>query len=585
MAAVMQVFRRVVAVGVGLTLAACAATPETPTAPPRAAEQFSVAGSYLAGRFAQSERDTAQAAGFFGRALAFDPNNPELLRRAFILTAAEGRIDEAAAFAERLRALGVGVQSAGLVRAVHAAKLGQWSRAEAELVGLPDSGYNGFLVPLLRAWVRAAQGDARGAVALLAPGGEPRGLEMFQDFHAALILDAAGDLAAAGPRYDAAAKSGAAYLRLSQALVSYYIRSGQAEKANAVIREFESDNLDTISGRGARPQFDAALSAQPIVRRPTEGMAEALFDLASLLNQQNLGDLALLMSRLALHLQPDLDIAQLLVADILEDGKRDEAAIEAYGRIRADSPLAWPAKLRAAALLDRAGRTDEAVATLRELGRQRPNSFEALVTLGDILRGRERFPEAVAAYDEAVKRIGTLERRHWPVLYSRGIALERSKQWARAEADFLKALEFSPDQPYVLNYLGYTWVEQGIHLERALAMIETAVKLRPEDGYIVDSMGWVLFRLGRYEEAVAHLERAVELRPQDPVINDHLGDAYWRVGRRTEARFQWRRALTLKPEAEEISKIQGKLQRGLLADDVVRPVQREAIVAPAGSGG
>lgn len=183
--------------------------------------------------------------------------------------------------------------------------------------------------------------------------------------------------------------------------------------------------------------------------------------------------------------------------------------------------------------------------------------------MGDLLRGKERFAEAVVAYDKAMARIGAVEPRHWALLYSRGIALERSKQWPRAEADFLKALELNPDQPYVLNYLGYSWVEHGIHLDKALTMIETAVKLRPEDGYIVDSMGWVLFRLGRYAEAVPHLERAVELRPSDPTINDHLGDAYWRVGRENEARFQWDRALVLKPSPEEAREIQTKLKRGL----------------------
>ena len=156
-----------------------------------------------------------------------------------------------------------------------------------------------------------------------------------------------------------------------------------------------------------------------------------------------------------------------------------------------------------------------------------------------------------------------MERRHWSLLYSRGIALERSKQWARAETDFIKALELEPEQPYVLNYLGYSWVDQGIHLERATGMIEKAVELRPRDGFIVDSLGWAYFRIGDYGGAVRELERAVELRPQDPVINDHLGDAYWMVGRRLEARFQWRRALALEPEADVAGTITNKLEDGL----------------------
>ena len=194
---------------------------------------------------------------------------------------------------------------------------------------------------------------------------------------------------------------------------------------------------------------------------------------------------------------------------------------------------------------------------------EHPERTDAVISLADILRARERYDEAVAAYDRAFERIDELEGRHWSLLYARGIALERSRQWSRAEADFLRALELEPDQPLVLNYLGYSWIEQGTGLDEALEMIERAVKLRPEDGYIIDSLGWAHYRLANFEKAVTHLERAVERRPEDPTINDHLGDAYWRVGRYNEARFQWRRALSLDPDKELIPVIQAKLEAGL----------------------
>ena len=188
---------------------------------------------------------------------------------------------------------------------------------------------------------------------------------------------------------------------------------------------------------------------------------------------------------------------------------------------------------------------------------------DVLVKLGDILRSNKRFGESVEAYDMAIEHIGAIKERHWILLYSRGIALERSKQWSRAEKDFLAALKLHPNQPYILNYLGYSWVDQGINLDRAKAMIERAVKLRPNDGYIVDSLGWALFRIREFPVAVQHLERAVELRPQDPTINDHLGDAYWRVGRRNEARFQWHRSLSLGPEPDQAVRIRSKIKDGL----------------------
>ncbi len=208
-------------------------------------------------------------------------------------------------------------------------------------------------------------------------------------------------------------------------------------------------------------------------------------------------------------------------------------------------------RLRIAANLDELDRSEEAVAELHAMAASRPDRIDALLALGSLLRSKERWVEAVTAYNDAISRVDEPQQRHWRAFYARGIALERSKQWDRSEGDFLRALELEPDQPFVLNYLGYSWVDQGVNLQRALKMIERAVELRPNDGYIIDSLGWARYRLGEFEDGVAHLERAVELLPDDPTINDHLGDALWQVGRHVEARFQWRRALALKPEEEE----------------------------------
>ena len=269
------------------------------------------------------------------------------------------------------------------------------------------------------------------------------------------------------------------------------------------------------------------------------------------------------MVRIALYLRPDFPSAQVLLADLLESDRRYADANAVYAAIAPASALYRTTRGRIAANLDRMDRDAEAVAQLEAIAKNDPKDADALIQLGDILRGRKKFKEAAAAYDRAIARVPTLERRHWALLYARAIAFERSQQWPRAEADFLKALEFEPEQPYVLNYLGYSWIEKGQHLERATDMVKKAVALRPDDGYIVDSLGWAHFMLGQWADAVRELERAVELRPEDPVINDHLGDAFWRVGRRTEARFQWERALTLKPEPDLIEAIKKKLEHGL----------------------
>jgi Flp pilus assembly protein TadD len=185
------------------------------------------------------------------------------------------------------------------------------------------------------------------------------------------------------------------------------------------------------------------------------------------------------------------------------------------------------------------------------------------MALGNVLRGHKKFAECANAYSKGIATISKPEKANWIVFYFRGICYERSKQWAKAETDLKKALELFPDQPHVLNYLGYSWIDQGVKLDEGMEMIKKAVQQRPDDGYIVDSLGWAYYRLGNYEEATKQLERAIELKPEDPTINDHLGDAYWRVGRMLEAKFQWAHARDLKPDAEELPKIEEKLRSGL----------------------
>jgi Flp pilus assembly protein TadD len=257
---------------------------------------------------------------------------------------------------------------------------------------------------------------------------------------------------------------------------------------------------------------------------------------------------------------------QILLGDVLENSNRLEAALEIYQSIHRGSSFSRPARLRVASLLNRINRFEEAVQHLNAMAQDRPEDPGPLINLGDILRGQERFIAAVDAYNRAFGRIKTIKPRHWSLLYARGIALERSKQWPKAEVDFLSALEFNPEQPHVLNYLGYSWIDKGLYLDRAQAMIGKAASLRPNDGYVIDSLGWGYYKLGKFRKAVLALERATELRPQDPVINDHLGDAYWRVGRRREAVFQWRRSLSLEPNNDLVTELNKKLLSGLSKD-------------------
>ncbi len=528
-------------------------------------ESRSPLGSYLAGRFASHDNDTASAVRYLSRALAEDPENLDLLRQTFLAMHAEGRMPEAITLARRVVEINPKSPIAALTLAIEAIRKGDVDAALARLDSLPPDGYNVVLVPVLKAW--AAVGQARFDVAResLDTLAAREDLAPFSNFHAALVDDLAGNMIGAEEKYrlTASAQPGGSY-RAVVAFGSFLERSGRPQTAREVYEGYQDENPDSVWLEPAFARLADGRRPGRMVRDDREGAAELLFGVASALNQQRAVGAALLYTRAAIHLRPRFDAATLLLGEILEALQRPADAIAAYQTISPDSPMHWSSRLRVAPNLDELGRTEEAVAELRAMAAERPDRSDALMSLGRLLRFKERWVDAATAYDEAIARIGEPEQRHWRAFYARGIALERSKQWERSERDFLGALELEPDQPFVLNYLGYSWVDQGVYLDRALKMIERAVELQPNDGYIIDSLGWALYRLGKFEEGVTHLERAVELRPDDPTINDHLGDAYWRVGRRVEARFQWRRALSLEPEEEEtVATIQEKLFDGL----------------------
>jgi len=239
-----------------------------------------------------------------------------------------------------------------------------------------------------------------------------------------------------------------------------------------------------------------------------------------------------------------------------------------------DDPQYLAVQLAKANALARSGDVSDAVASLQNLARERPESVLVHSALGDQFRREEQFEQAEAAYTRAIDLLGTIEERHWVLLYTRAITLERLGEWERAEPEFRRVLEFVPDEPQVLNYLGYSLIDKGLKLDEALGMIERAVEAEPDSGYIVDSLGWAYYRLGRYDEAVPVMERAVELMPTDPILNDHLGDVYWAVGREREARFQWRRALSFAPHPDmDVEQVLRKIEEGKTPPDAVTDTQ------------
>jgi tetratricopeptide (TPR) repeat protein len=550
-------------------LGACTAPADTadsaPVVPTAAAVPISSPlGSYLAGRHAQQQHDYAAAAQYFGQALAQDPSDYELLNKTFLFDLSEGHVDEARVLALRITRTDAAAPLPNLVLLLGQLKAGDAAGADALAQTMPHEGLHRFVSPLIQAWTKVAIGQPDQGIAALAPLRHVEGFAPLADFHAGLIADYAGRPGEAEASYKKVMQPKVrASWRSIETLGGLYERTGRPEEAKALYDRFKADNPDSELVDGALARIAASQKPAPRIGNGVEGAAEALFDLASVLDQNETADLALIYARLAVGLRPDFPIAQLLVADILEGEHRPAEALEIDKSLTPQSPYYWSARLRAASNLETLDRTDDAIAELKAMAAARPERSEALIQLGDLYRGKNRFAEAVSAYDGAIARIRTPEPRHWGVFYSRGVALERSGDWPRAEADLLKALELQPDQPLVLNYLGYSWVDKGLKLKQAMDMIQRAVELRPNDGYIVDSLGWAFYRLGNYAQAAQHLEHAVELHPDDPTINDHLGDAYWQTGRVAEARNQWRRALQFGPEAAEIKTIEAKLDKGL----------------------
>ena len=514
-------------------------------------------GAYLAGRFATTEADTRVAADSLLAALRADPDQPEVVSRAFIATLLDGR-PEAVRLARRLPDMPL----AAMLIAGTEAQAGRWDRAEQRLRNLSRQGPTQLLQPLLLSWVLHGKGQTDAAVALLRPLAEGGRLRSLYALHAAMICDLAGR-AREAERFVriAIGDSQPPTLRLVQISAGILARGGKEQEGERLIESLAraQDDLALAMGEQARRQ----MLAGRVVASPVEGMAEAHLALAGALRGRGGSDYGLALTRLALRLRPDFAAARLLAADALSDEGQHAAALAEVERIGRDDPLAGMAGLRRAALLDRLDLVEEAIAGFRRVAAAYGGASQPHAQLGDMLRARQRWNEAAAAYDEAIRRLGSASAGHWPLYYARGIAQERGGRWPAAEADFRRALELNPEQPYVLNYLGYTWVERGENLAEARRMLERAVALRPQDGNIADSLGWALFKLDDIPGAIRWLERAVELEPRSSVINDHLGDAYWRAGRQREARFQWRRALALGPEGDEGPKIEAKLRGGL----------------------
>lgn len=552
---------------VALVLVVTTVAVAVPSAQAQPDPGHSQAGNYLAGRHAEAIKDLDAAAVFLGAALNEDEDAREILWRAFLINVYDGRMTDAILLAERVLETRGEDANAALTMAIAALKDGDYDRVASYLDRLEGAGFARIVQPLLAAWSLVGQDQIEAALSALTPLASIGGAETLHDTHAALINAVAGNYETAiDLMVRVMEQQGGFAVRTTELIGGIHEAAGDTRNAAAIYNSFRGEFPDSPLMRQALARVEAGETADFEIASPADGIAEGLYSVALAFNQQNATDQALVLAQLARYLRPDFPGLQLVTGNLIEHLYGPARANEVYDTISRDSDYAWTADLRRAGNLADLDQPDEAEKLLRALADQDKTSAEPLIDLGDLMRSEARFEDAVVAYDAAFERLGDPGERYWSLYYARGIALERSKIWERAEQDFLRALTYEPDQPLVLNYLGYSWLEMGLNLDEALDMIRRAVALRPNDGYIIDSLGWAFYRLGRFEEAVKELERAVLHRPQDPIINDHLGDAYWQVGRHREARFQWERALNLDPEDDLIPKIEDKLINGVTAD-------------------
>jgi Flp pilus assembly protein TadD len=522
-------------------------------------------GQYLAGRQALREQDTEAAYNFFNSAYQFDNTDNFLLQNNFRTALANGNLKEAIIMAQEIVRRDLPKNdTAHLVLALENIRQGAYDDAAKRLSSIKLAGFNILLKPVLNAWVLVGQGD------LVAANKELDGLDNFDGFkllksyHQALLAHASGQTELARSSYEKALKgpSGRA-VRLIQSYGIFLLEQGETEQATALFKDYKKRYPLSPTVNHLLDQIAAGTKIAPLISNPAEGAAEALYSSAAIIGQQQANGAAVNFAYFALMLRPELTVANILLAEIAEDRRQAVKALAFYAAVPDSSPYALNARIRTAWLTYQLGDAEKAVSSLKKLITENPQEVEPVIVLADLNRDKKDWAGAARAYGTAIDNIGEAKARLWSLHYARGIAYERLGEWEKAEADLLTAMELRPNHPQILNYLGYSWADRGEKLDEAKDLLIKAVSLRPRDGYIVDSLGWLYYRLADYENAALQLENAVSLQPEDPTINDHLGDAYWRVGRQEEAQYQWQRALWLSPEENQIPLIEKKLKDGL----------------------
>ena len=525
--------------------------------------QAGVFSTYLSARFAASDHDLGSAARYYSQTLKSDPSNGSLLGLSFFYSATSGDIASAGIYANTVVASTPDDRSARLTLAVIAFKKKDYAEARRNLSLSAKGPFTTLTLALFDAWAAAALNDKPGMEKDLAALATEKGAENIAAFHMGLLSEFAGNIEAAETAYKQALKGGATP-RVLEAYGRMLERAGRVADAAALYNSHKGEaGFAAVVEPGLARIAAGPAKIMPLVATPADGVAEALFGLAASLSDNASADVSVLYLRMALYLRPDLALGQILLASRFDQLHKYDDAITAYRAVDAASPYRRLAVLGLAQDLTRVEKTDAAIVELKRLTAADAKDSEAWIALGDSYRATDKDALALDAYDHAVIAIGTPQARDWPLFFARAMVKEKLKDTKGSEEEINAALKLSPNEAQLLNYLGYAWVDRGERVNEALSMLEKARTLRPYDGYIVDSVGWAYYRLGRYDDAAKTLEQAVLLVPGDPTINEHLGDALWKAGKRIDARFQWNHAITFGADAEAKAVIEQKLKVGL----------------------
>jgi tetratricopeptide (TPR) repeat protein len=568
--------RLLIALLAAASLAACATGPQSAgpepiavaePAPVQAVDDASPFGLFLAGRTAGDQGHLAAAASYISRAAAAEGEPSFLKTQAFGAALRAGDITTAAALAPD------GVEDAGgdkrlgvLVRGVEAMAQDRNKEAYALLSG-PDMGPPFRTVAdLLAPFAAAGAGDTANAVARPDAGGDPIA-QFIGDLDQAQLDERAGARSAAETDYKSLLATGDESGMVGQAYGGFLERHGRASEAGALYRARLASNPDDAVAVAALARVTHHGHAPPLPSLRQGAAGALLIPAASALTQKQ-ASLALDYLRLALRLDPTDDEAWVLVGDILTPADV-AAARTAYMHVTPGSDRYVSTRGKLAWTYQNAGDHDTALKLARETRAYAPASRDAAVTLANLLRADDQYAESAAVLTPLIDRQNA--QPDWRLYYLRASAWDGAGNEAQTEADLQAALKLAPDEPELLNFQAYFWIDRGERLPEALAMVQRAVEAEPESGEIIDSLGWAYYRMGDFKTAVEKLEVAANLEPSIPEVIDHLGDAYWRVGRRTEAAFAWRRVLTLEPDAKLKIRVDAKLASTLGPDAPLVP--------------